>query len=33
MKRNNYLRRGLALAGFESGWMDAPLTVGEPPMP
>jgi hypothetical protein len=33
MKRNHYLRRGLALAGFESGWMDVPLSVSEPPMP
>jgi hypothetical protein len=33
MKRNHYLRRGLALAGFESGWMDVPLAGSEPPMP
>jgi hypothetical protein len=24
MKRNQYLRRGLKLAGFEGGWLDAP---------
>jgi len=29
MKRNHYLRRGLALAGFESGWLDVPLAAGE----
>ena len=30
MKRNHYLRRGLALAGFEGGWLGVPLTVSEP---
>jgi hypothetical protein len=33
MKRNHYLRRGLALAGFESGWMDVPLADSGPPVP
>jgi hypothetical protein len=23
MKRNQYLRRGLTLAGFEGGWLEA----------
>ena len=28
MKRNQYLRRGLTLAGFEGGWLEA--TQSEP---
>ena len=34
MKRNQYLRRGLTLAGFEGGWLDEPLAesgVSPPP--
>ena len=31
MKRNQYLRRGLALAGFEGGWLDA--AQGETALP
>jgi hypothetical protein len=25
MKRNQYLRRGLTLAGFEGGWLEVPM--------
>jgi hypothetical protein len=34
MKRNQYLRRGLTLAGFEGGWLDDPFAeTPESPAP
>jgi len=33
MKRNHYLRRGLALAGFEGAWLEVPLAPSDPTKP